>query len=226
MWRFLLLVSLWLVPMIAHAQVLTPDEARSLAERGELTIIDVRLPVEWQRTGLPEGALAISLQDGTLQPRAEFVADVLEALANDPTKPVALICASGYRSAFAQLLLEQRVARDPIRQPSRRRTERAAGACDDAEGIEPAIVPRAAERGGEVGMQGEAAPGQRRQRRAIAPVQRQEAAGLARGGAGDAGPLDDHGLHLPPAQEVGGTGADHAAAADQNTHDPPSITPA
>jgi rhodanese-related sulfurtransferase len=91
--------------MIARAEVLTPDEARSMAERGELTIIDIRLPVEWQRTGLPEGAVAISLQDQTLQPRRDFVADVLRALADDPTKPIALICARGHRSAFAQQLL-------------------------------------------------------------------------------------------------------------------------
>jgi rhodanese-related sulfurtransferase len=105
MWRVLLLVSLWLVPMSAHAEILTPDDARSLAERGELTIIDIRLPVEWQRTGLPEGALAISLQDQTLQPRADFVTDVMRALGDDPSRPIALICARGHRSAFARQLL-------------------------------------------------------------------------------------------------------------------------
>jgi rhodanese-related sulfurtransferase len=93
--------------MSAHADVLTPDEARAMAGRGELTIIDIRLPVEWERTGLPQGALAISLQDQTLQPRGDFVADVLAALAHDPGRPIALICARGHRSAYArQLLLE------------------------------------------------------------------------------------------------------------------------
>jgi rhodanese-related sulfurtransferase len=105
MWRLLLFFALWWVPMTTHAEVLAPDEARSMAERGELTIIDVRLPVEWERTGIPQGAMTISLQDQTLQPRADFVADVLEALRNDRTKPIALICASGHRSAFAQQLL-------------------------------------------------------------------------------------------------------------------------
>jgi rhodanese-related sulfurtransferase len=105
MWRVLLFLSMWVLPMIARAEVLTPDEARSMAERGELTIIDVRLAVEWQRTGLPEGALAISLQDQTQQPRDDFVADVLDALANDPSRPIALICARGHRSAYAQQLL-------------------------------------------------------------------------------------------------------------------------
>ncbi len=107
MWRFLLFALLWVLPVTTHAEVLTPDEARTMAERGELTIIDIRLPAEWERTGLPAGAMAISLQDQTLQPRGDFVADVLAALANDPTRPIALICASGHRSAFAQQWLLQ-----------------------------------------------------------------------------------------------------------------------
>lgn len=105
MLRFLLFLSLWILPMIARAEILTPDEAKELAERDELTIIDIRLPVEWARTGLPEGALAISLQDQTLQPRAGFVDDVRRALADDVDRPIALICASGHRSAYAQELL-------------------------------------------------------------------------------------------------------------------------
>jgi rhodanese-related sulfurtransferase len=105
MWRFLLFLSLWVLPMIARAEVLTPDEARSMAERGEVTIIDIRLPVEWQRTGLPSGALAISLQNQTEQPRVDFVDDVLHALADDPSRPIALICARGHRSAYARQLL-------------------------------------------------------------------------------------------------------------------------
>ena len=63
---------------MTHAENLTPDEARTLAAQGELTIIDIRLPVEWERTGVPEGALAI-----------------------------ALICARGHRSAFARQWLLQ-----------------------------------------------------------------------------------------------------------------------
>jgi rhodanese-related sulfurtransferase len=100
--KLLLFLSLWVLPVMTHAEVLTPDEARTMAERGELTIIDIRLPVEWERTGVPQGALAISLQDETQQPREDFVADVLAALANDPGKPIALICARGHRSAFAR----------------------------------------------------------------------------------------------------------------------------
>jgi rhodanese-related sulfurtransferase len=107
MWKLLLFLSLWGLPVMTHAEVLTPDEARTMAERGELTIIDVRLPVEWARTAVPQGALAISLQDQSQQPRADFVADVLAALANDSTRPIAVICARGHRSAFARQWLLQ-----------------------------------------------------------------------------------------------------------------------
>jgi rhodanese-related sulfurtransferase len=107
MWRVLLSLLLWVLPVMTHAEVLTPDEARTMAEQGELTIIDVRLPVEWERTGVPQGALAIALQDQTQQPRGDFVADVLAALDNDPTRPIALICARGHRSAFAREWLLQ-----------------------------------------------------------------------------------------------------------------------
>jgi len=105
--RTLLFAVFCLVPLMVHAEVLTPDEAKERAERGELTIIDIRLPGEWAQTGVPEGALAISLQDQSLQPRAGFVADVLHALGGNPSQPIALICARGHRSAYAQQLLTQ-----------------------------------------------------------------------------------------------------------------------
>ena len=105
--RTLLLAMLCLVPLMVRAEVLTPESAKALAERGELAIIDIRMPGEWAQTGVPEGALAIALQDPSQQPRAGFVADVLEALGHDPDKPIALICARGHRSAYAQQLLAQ-----------------------------------------------------------------------------------------------------------------------
>ncbi len=86
--------------------------------------------------------------------------------------------------------------------------------------FEPAIAPAAAvEHGGQLRMQSEAAPGEPAERGAIAPIQRQEAARLPRGGAGDAGPLDHEHLDLPQAEEVGGAGADHPTAADHHAHE-------
>ncbi len=104
----LIAIALLLAPAAAQAESLGAADAKRLAERGELTLIDVRLPIEWARTGLPEGALALSLQNPrTLEPRPGFVEDVLKAVAGERDRPIALICATGQRSAYAVDLLEQ-----------------------------------------------------------------------------------------------------------------------
>lgn len=104
--RALASLILLLLASPAGAEVLTPDGAEARAAAGELTIIDVRLPQEWAETGLPSGALGISLQNPeTLRARPDFVEDVLHALGGEQDTPVALICASGTRSAFAAELL-------------------------------------------------------------------------------------------------------------------------
>jgi rhodanese-related sulfurtransferase len=93
---------------VAHAETLSPEEAAERAAAGELVLIDVRLPSEWAATGLPEGALAIALQDPrTLAVRPGFVEDVLDSLSGDHDREIALICATGVRSAFAARLLER-----------------------------------------------------------------------------------------------------------------------
>ena len=118
----------------------------------------------------------------------------------------------------AELLLEPGVGRQPARQAVGPYGQRAARARRDRERVEAAIAPVAAEFLGEFGVQSEAAPGEWCQRRAVAPVEGEKAAGLAGGRAGDAGTFDEHGLDLPLAEEVGDAGADHAAAADHDTH--------
>jgi rhodanese-related sulfurtransferase len=100
------LIALPLAPALAdHA--ITPRAAHRDAAAGELTIVDVRLPMEWAKTGLPENARGVSLQDPeTFKVRAGFVADLLAAVGADKTAEIALICASGSRSSFAQQLLK------------------------------------------------------------------------------------------------------------------------
>ena len=107
MLRILLITAaLLLLPALARAEVLTPEEASVLAARGKLTIVDIRLPFEWAETGLPAGAEGVSLQNPeTFDVRPAFVADILRALGGDKDRPIALICARGNRSAFAQRLL-------------------------------------------------------------------------------------------------------------------------
>lgn len=71
---------------------LTPQQAHALAKSGEITLIDIRRPDEWKKTGLPEGGVGIDMR------RDDFVAALLAQLGGDSSRPVALICARGVRS--------------------------------------------------------------------------------------------------------------------------------
>ncbi|WP_172331317.1 rhodanese-like domain-containing protein [Mangrovicoccus sp. HB161399] len=76
----------------SEGRLLTPEEAQQAVRAGELLLVDIRRPDEWQRTGIAEGAHPLDLR------RPDFAA-ALEALAGgDRTRPVALICAAGVRS--------------------------------------------------------------------------------------------------------------------------------
>jgi rhodanese-related sulfurtransferase len=106
--RVIPILILLLLAWPAAAEVLTPDAAEARAVAGALTIVDVRLPQEWAATGLPAGAVGVSLQDpATLRVRAGFVQDVERALGGRRDAPVALICAAGSRSAVATELLAE-----------------------------------------------------------------------------------------------------------------------
>lgn len=77
-----------------------PQEAHALMKDIGLVLIDIRTAPEWMRTGVAEGAVAMTPQG------PEFVNDVLDLLGGDKTKPFALICASGNRSAHAQRFMQ------------------------------------------------------------------------------------------------------------------------
>jgi rhodanese-related sulfurtransferase len=69
------------------------EEARRLAQNGEVVLVDVRNPDEWRRTGVGDVAVPISMQD------PEFLDKLMEAVGGDSDRPVAVICAAGARSA-------------------------------------------------------------------------------------------------------------------------------
>lgn len=92
------------VPFV-QAEELSAPEAYARASAGEITLIDVRSPSEWRQTGLPAHGKAITIHDPAGLPA--FVRKIVALLGNDPAQPVALICASGVRSAYAEKLLER-----------------------------------------------------------------------------------------------------------------------
>lgn len=72
---------------------LDAETAFQRAQAGDLLLIDIRQPGEWAETGSPKGAQRLDL-------RSPDFLDRLSALAEGNTdRPIALICASGGRSA-------------------------------------------------------------------------------------------------------------------------------
>ena len=81
--------------------ILTAEEALAMSEAGGLTIIDVRTPMEWMRSGVAKGALTITPQNPT------FMNELNDAVGGDMDKPIALICATGQRTAQISAFLRE-----------------------------------------------------------------------------------------------------------------------
>lgn len=88
---------------------MTPDEAHAAAQAGDVLLVDVRRPDEWDATGIGQFAVGIDMRD------EDFVAQVLAA--RDGDRPVALICARGVRSARTARRLAQAGLTDIIDVP-------------------------------------------------------------------------------------------------------------
>lgn len=74
-------------------------EAHAMAAEKTLLLVDIRTPGEWQKTGMPEGAVGLTVKG------PEFVDQLLDLMGGDKGHPVALICATGNRSAQVQSYL-------------------------------------------------------------------------------------------------------------------------
>jgi len=81
---------------------ISAKEAYKRAANGRITLVDIRLPSEWQRTGVGSHATAITMH----QSIHGFV-DQLKKLTAGENRPIALICAEGVRSATMQQSLMQ-----------------------------------------------------------------------------------------------------------------------
>jgi rhodanese-related sulfurtransferase len=76
-----------------EGDTLTPPEAYELAVAGEIILIDIRRPDEWEKTGSAGGGHRIDMRDD------DFVDKLLAITGGRKDVPVALICAGGVRSA-------------------------------------------------------------------------------------------------------------------------------
>ncbi|NCC28350.1 MAG: rhodanese-like domain-containing protein [Gammaproteobacteria bacterium] len=85
---------------------LTASEAFERTNSGEVTLIDIRTPIEWRQTGVAEGAHRIDMR----HPKGPegFADQVLAEVGGDKDAPVALICRTGNRSGHMQRALIDR----------------------------------------------------------------------------------------------------------------------
>ncbi|MFO6463412.1 rhodanese-like domain-containing protein [Jannaschia sp. KMU-145] len=84
-------VAAWATRDRFEGDAMSPGDALAAARAGDILLIDIRRPDEWEATGIPEGAAPLDMR------RDDFAA-ALSALAGAPDRPIALICARGVRS--------------------------------------------------------------------------------------------------------------------------------
>ena len=91
------LMLTWILawPALAgDAPIIDAPSAHEQAVAGEVLLIDIRRPGEWRQTGVATSAVAITMHDRS------FLANLEDAVGGDKSRPIALICAQGVRSAF------------------------------------------------------------------------------------------------------------------------------
>lgn len=92
----LLLASVFAGPAWSETKSMGVSEAHELAIRGEVALIDVRTPKEWQQTGIGETAQAVSMH------LPGFLKKIRKIVKGNKAHPIALMCATGMRSARMQ----------------------------------------------------------------------------------------------------------------------------
>ena len=100
-----LCLGTWSQVCLAEVRLMSILEAQKRVSTGTLLLIDVRSPGEWRDTGLATGAVPISIhrEDGI----EGFVSEVRDRTNGNPLRQIALICASGIRSARAARALNK-----------------------------------------------------------------------------------------------------------------------
>lgn len=75
------------------------QEAHQRAKTGQSVLIDVRRPDEWADTGVPEGAIKLDMSSPA------FVAKLATIRAENPGKPIDIICRTANRTRQLQAAL-------------------------------------------------------------------------------------------------------------------------
>lgn len=85
--------------------IISADQAYQMAEAGELVIIDIRTPQEWEETGVAAPAVQLSMPADVTDSR--FLTKFNAIKADNPDKKIAIICATGGRTGWMHAQLEK-----------------------------------------------------------------------------------------------------------------------
>ena len=88
---------------VQAGNIVSAPTALAATAKGTVTLVDVRSRQEWRQTGVATGAKRVTIHN----PNGikAFVAEIVKAVGGDKSRPVALICAAGVRSARAEKIL-------------------------------------------------------------------------------------------------------------------------
>ena len=104
--RYFIAAFFGLFSLSSHAEIINADvaEISELNSQG-VTVVDIRLPQEWNDTGVIAGSKLLTYSDAHGRVTPDWV-EKMKAIA-PPDQPVALICRTGGRSADAARLLDR-----------------------------------------------------------------------------------------------------------------------
>lgn len=81
---------------------LSVREAHEATKAGKVVLVDIRRPDEWADTGVPEGAIRLDMTSSA------FEARLASLKAENPGKPIALICRTANRTRTVLQQLTER----------------------------------------------------------------------------------------------------------------------
>ncbi|MGL4973711.1 MAG: rhodanese-like domain-containing protein [Bosea sp. (in: a-proteobacteria)] len=83
-------------------------EAHAAAKAGQVILVDIRRPEEWADTGVAQGAIRLDMTSPI------FEARLAGLRAENPGKPIAIICRTANRTRLVQDVLGKRGWRDLV----------------------------------------------------------------------------------------------------------------
>ena len=86
---------------MADGRTITAQQANERLQKGELILIDVRTPQEWQQTGVAKGAWMLDMT------HRDFGGWLMTAIQRNPDHEIAIICRTGNRTGHLSKVLKQ-----------------------------------------------------------------------------------------------------------------------